>query len=386
MAIVQAVIVGITMLSDIGLVPCIVQNKRGGDREFLDTAWSIQLVRGGVLWGVLFVIASPISNFYNQPQLTELIPAAGLVALIAGFNSTKLATADRKLEASIVTMIDVGSYAAGLLVSLIFAWLYPSVWALVWGSVLGAMIKMVASHYLLAGDTNRLCWDRGSARVLFGFGQWIFVSSLITFLAGEGSKLLVGSMLGIEQLAFFTLASTMNVMVIQACQQLGARVLFPSYAEILRERPERLSEALIKARLVLIVPSWLSALFFTFFGSSLMGILYDQRYSDSGYMLEILAVGSLASALTLSYAGVLLAKGKVTASTAIQSSQVLIQFAAMSVGHSYFGVKGVVAGLAVANWLSYFVVTAYFARVSLWHCRVDLPFIVMSLVAVIIAI
>lgn len=41
MALIQVVIVGLTLFSDVGIAPSIAQSKRGDDRDFLDTAWTI---------------------------------------------------------------------------------------------------------------------------------------------------------------------------------------------------------------------------------------------------------------------------------------------------------------------------------------------------------
>lgn len=385
MAIVQTVILGLTMLSDIGVVPCIVQNKRGEDPVFLNTAWTFQILRGVALLALLWIAAEPIAAIYGQPLLAELLPAAGLTALIAGFNSTRLGTADRRLEASRVTIIEVGAYATGLAVTIVWAWLEQSVWALVWGSVAGALVKMLASHLALHGQRNRFQWDGTSARSLFGFGQWVFVSSLITFMAGEGNKLLIGGMLDMRQLAFYTLASTLNLMFIQVIQQVSSRSLYPSYAEILRHRPEQFRAALEKARLTVIVPGWLVAVFFVFMGDELMGLLYDERYGESGAMLQVLAIGSLASVMSSSFAGVLMAKGMVARSAMFQAVQVAIQISSMVIGFHLSGVNGLMAGLAIANWLVYFLAAIVFYRMSLWHPRVDLPFLGLSLVAVLLA-
>jgi O-antigen/teichoic acid export membrane protein len=382
MAIVQTVIVGVTMISDVGLAPCIVQNKRGDDPAFLNTAWTMQVARGVLLWAVLWLAAGPIASIYGQPLLAALLPAAGLTALISGLDSTKLATADRRLQAARVTMIEFGSYALGLSITVVWAWLAHTVWALVWGGVVGAILKALASHFLLDGVRNRFHWNRDSAKTLFGFGQWIFVSSLITFLAGEGNKLLIAGMLTIDQVAFYSLASAISLMFTQAGRQVAGRVLFPSYAEIVRDRPGRLSAVLEKGRLVLILPAWLVAVAFVFVGDDVMRLLYDPRYVQSGRMLELLALGSLAGAMSLSYAGVLLAKGMVGTSALLQAVQVVVQVVAMIVGNRLYGVDGLVAGLAVANWIAYFTVAAVFARMSLWHPRVDVPFLCASAIVV----
>src|SRR5690606_26286840 len=50
MELVNPFVLGFELLSDIGIGPSIVQNKRGGDRDFADVAWTIQVTRGVLLW------------------------------------------------------------------------------------------------------------------------------------------------------------------------------------------------------------------------------------------------------------------------------------------------------------------------------------------------
>ena len=88
MAIINALMAGLAMFSDIGIGPSIIQNERGADPIYLNTAWTIQAVRGFILAFVAAVAAVPISKFYGEPLLASMLPVVGLGALIAGFNST----------------------------------------------------------------------------------------------------------------------------------------------------------------------------------------------------------------------------------------------------------------------------------------------------------
>ena len=83
MTIVNIVLMGLTVLSDVGILQAIVQNERGEDAEFLDTAWTLQIVRGGGLRLVAWAVAYPISLFYEQPLLSPLVLAAGIQLLVA---------------------------------------------------------------------------------------------------------------------------------------------------------------------------------------------------------------------------------------------------------------------------------------------------------------
>ena len=60
MVIVNTFIMGLHLFSDVGIIPAIVQNKRGDEPDFLNTAWSIQIARGfGGHWNSGFRTTSP---------------------------------------------------------------------------------------------------------------------------------------------------------------------------------------------------------------------------------------------------------------------------------------------------------------------------------------
>lgn len=385
MAIVQAVLMGVNMLSDVGTNTAIIQHAHGNNARFLDTAWTMQIIRGLAMWLVISLLALPLAGLYGEPQLAHLLPVAALTAVVSGFNSTKLATADRNLDAVRVTLIDVGSYAFGLLVMVVFAWQFKSVWALVWGNIATTLAKAIASHAWLRGLPNRLAWDRAATGHLLRFGRWIFLSSTVTFFAGEGNRLLLGTLLDVRQLSFFTLASTMNLMFYQAMQHLSSKVLFPAYSEIVRTQPAQMRQALVRARLFLVLPNWLLAVGFIFLGDGLMQFLYDPRYHDSGSMLQMLALGSLAGSLGTSYAGVLWAKGMVATHTALLALHICLQLAGIVVGFQLMGVSGVVLGLAASAWLMYPAHAFVYRRLGLWFPRFDLPMLAASLAMALIA-
>ncbi|MCZ0901732.1 oligosaccharide flippase family protein, partial [Microcoleus sp. HI-ES] len=81
-------IAGINLFTDIGLGPSIIQNKRGEDPQFLNTAWTLQVIRSFFVWICLVIITQPVANFYEDPRLLWLVPIIGINSLIGGFKST----------------------------------------------------------------------------------------------------------------------------------------------------------------------------------------------------------------------------------------------------------------------------------------------------------
>lgn len=383
MAIVQAVITGVAMLSDVGIAQSIIKAKRGNEPAFVNTAWTMQVIRGVLMWLVLWLLSEPIAIIYGDPTLAGLLPAVGLAAIIAGLSSTNLATAERNLTIAKVTFIELGTAILGLVVTIALAWLDPSVWSLVVGNIVGAATKTLASHFLLAGIRNQFAWERASLSSLFTFGKWIFVSSALTFLVGEGSRLLIGNFLDVRMLAFFSLAMAMDQLPRQIALQLGARVLFPAFSEVVNERPERLYAVVQKSRIALIAPFWLVSALLAYVGPAMMEVLYDPRYHDAGWMLQLLALGSLTSGLGISYGPILWAKGAMRTHTALLATQFGVQSAAMIIGFYIAGPKGLIIGIAAVSWLMYPAYVFVYSRLHLWQPKIDLPVLGASLLVTI---
>ena len=59
MALVSVFMMGLQQFSDVGVTPAILQSRRGDERDFLNTAWTIQAVRGAGLWLLACALAWP---------------------------------------------------------------------------------------------------------------------------------------------------------------------------------------------------------------------------------------------------------------------------------------------------------------------------------------
>lgn len=384
MAIIQSITYGAAMITDVGIGASIVRKEKENDAAFLNTAWTVQIVRGFAMWILFCLLAWPISTLYGEPLFILMLPLAGLDAIIGGFRSTKYHTAERNMDAARITQIEVASNVLGLLFTALLAWSLQSVWALLLGGMISTAMRTIASHIFLHGIKNKFAWDRHTLDHLRGFGRWIMFGSTLTFLSAEGSRLFLGAMLDMHQLALFTLASTMSLVIWQAMQQLAARIFFPAYTELFRLNPEKLLTVLKKTRLFIIIPSWGSAVLFIFFGSQLMNFLYDARYTQSGEMLIIIATGSLISCVWGSYSGVLLTLGKVATISALTAIQIALQFTLMYIGYQYGQATGLILGLAATNWILYPFYAYALWKNGVWQPKLDFIILLTSVTILIL--
>jgi len=66
MAIANIFLVGLALFSDLGLRQNIIQSKRGDDPLFLNTVWTIQILRGAVLWALTIGVGLMLNSLSDR--------------------------------------------------------------------------------------------------------------------------------------------------------------------------------------------------------------------------------------------------------------------------------------------------------------------------------
>ncbi len=307
MALVLVFIQGLTMFSDIGIGPSIIREPQL-DRAFLRTAWTVQIIRGLLLWLIACAIAGPVAAFYDKPILATLMPIVGLSALIAGFNPTSLFTAQRDMKISRLTIVEIVSALLTIAVMITWALIHPTLWALAAGAVTGATTRVLLGHLLLPGAARSLLLDRDALRRLTGFGKWIFLSTAITFVSLQSDRLMLGRWINESQLGVYAIAMSLAILPRELINRLSSQVTFPAISRMIHSQHDvvrRVGQARQALRWAGIpVCALLAAT-----GPLIVRLLYDARYHDAGLVLSILAAGTWLQVLSFSYGNVLLAAG-----------------------------------------------------------------------------
>ncbi|MFG0244501.1 MAG: oligosaccharide flippase family protein [Phycisphaerales bacterium JB052] len=352
---------GLQMFSDIGIRPSIIQNKRGEEVDFLNTAWTMQVIRGFVLWAAACALAYPISRLYGSPILLPMLCVIGSTAAIRGFQTTGYATKNRRIELGRLTLVEVCTNIAGIIVMVVWAYFQPTVWALVGGGVFSAILSVALGHVFLSTHTHRFDWDRSAVQELVKFGKWIFLSSIVTFLAQSGDRALLPKVLGVTDLAYYSLAFVLSQMPIKIFKQLASKVLFPVYSEILARQDTSKLRRVIGRFFVTSSPVFIFPLFMMFSSEWLIGFMYDARYAATAGVLSILAIGSYFAILRAGQSGLLLAAGNSRGSLVINLTQAVAGLPLAAALGSEIGLEGFCVGIVVSE-ATAFLVQRYLVR------------------------
>ncbi len=362
MALVKVVQQGLHMFSDIGIKPSIIQNNRGDDQEFLNTAWTIQIIRGVMLWLIACILSWPVAALFarNDPaawQLWYVIPVASFISVIDGFKSTALATLNRNMKLGRVTLLELAKQVVSIIVMIVWAFIHPTLWALVFGGLAGSAFNTLASHKIVPGYKVHIAWNKKCVQELIVFGRWIFLSTAFSFLAMNLDKVILGNILTLEELGLYSIALVFTRVALHVGLKISDTVLFPVYSR-LKEQPQRMMHVALQTRKIVLFAGMSVVLFFAIGAPLFFEILWDPRYHQAGYLSQWLSLYMWAMLIMLTINGIPLAMGNSKAlffSNIVQCSGSIIAV----VGYGFGKLPGFIIGLSLGPLIAHFFILRY---------------------------
>jgi len=381
-AIATVVLVGLSMFSDIGLGQVIIRSHRGEEAVFANTVWTTQILRGALLWLVGILVSTMLAlgagmgfvdakSVYADPILPPVIAVLSATALIDSFASTKDAQSRRNVQLAKLIQIDIASQLAGLLC--MFAWIYfeRSIWALVFGALGGSLAKTFLTHAWLSGHRNRLQWDSSVFREILGFGKWIFLSSILGFLAANADRILLGGLVTARTLGIYSIAFTFASAVDLIMTRVIMAVAFPAFSEIVRQRPSDLRKVYYKVFSAIAAVCYFLSGVLIVWSQGLIDWLYDVRYSDAGWMLQILVFGSVAVPFQVAIQ-CFLALGMPQIHSTILFVRLITLVAGLLMAFHWFGLPGALWAIVGSQLLPAVAILIWLARVKLLDLKREL--------------
>ena len=360
MVIVNIVIGGLEMFSDLGVGLSIIQNPKGEEDRFLRTAWTVQILRSLLLWAISLLLAWPVARLYNAPALTYILPLATLGVVIDAFTNPWIDVLNRRLQLSTIVLIELGAYALSIIAMILGALVSKTVWPLLVGGFVHSFLSMLISHFL-GGPKMRFTLDREIAADLFHFGKWLFISSILTFCASHLDRLVLGTFLSLHELGVYSIAFMLSQVMVQVVAQLSRKVLFPLYSRTAELGPAQLRRQTIKVRSALLLITLPPIAALIVIAPELINFLYDDRYLAAGHYLQLLGAGALFATLLGPIDCVLMASGNTKRHMLLQFFRSATMLSAMLLGGWYAGALGVIYGY-VGSQLAYYPFLAGLVR------------------------
>lgn len=374
MVLVNTFLMGLALFSDLGIGLSVIQSKRGEERDFLNTAWSLSIVRGVGLTAVAALGAWPMAVFYDQPELLGLIPASALSSTINGAASMRLVTANRQLRLARLTLVELASQAVGLGAMIGLAVLYPSPWALVNGGLAGAAARTALSFFVFPPPYDRWRWEPTAVREIFTLGKWVLLSTALMFAANYVDRFVFGKIVALETLGLYHQATQLAAIPAGALTQLGQSIVLPLLSAIALSGGD-LPHEFRRARWAVLVAGGWAVAALVVGGPAAVAFLFPDIYAPAAPMLQILALGSWFGVVLAGPNGAaLLAQGQTKWVAAASGAKLIVTVPALLAGAAIARAlggddatifHGALIGLAASEGARYLVATLAIRRLGL---------------------
>jgi O-antigen/teichoic acid export membrane protein len=307
----------------------------------------------------VFFIGAPLAARYYEAEAGPLLQVLSLIFFVDGIKAVHDGKLKREFAFRVIAIRSICGALAGGITGIYLAINGYGVWALVWQQLVNHSVVTVLT-IMSSKWRPRLSFSPNHGRHLLAFSSPLMVAQLTGNISSKIFDILIGIVIGPTALGFFRIGGR----VLYILQDVVLKPFEQTALSALARIEQRLQQALATLRL-LRMSSYLT--FPIFFGAAAIGpefiiFAFGEKWSTSGNLMTILAIGSAPLGIGYQVNAALTASGHSRQVMMISSINLAVNIllAAASVP---FGLVAAATGFALR---SYFAITAslfFFNRV-----------------------
>ena len=334
----------VELVSDIGVLPFFIRDKNAENPRYLNTLWTLRLLRGCGNCALLYACAPWIAALYDQPVLVEPIRAVSLLFIVHGLESMSFAVALRRQKARILNYSELAAGFVSACFVIVFSYFSRDHWGMVYGMFVNRLLLSAASYAFYTDMRPRPQFDREAAKALFGFTKYVMPSSMVSLVAGQFDKIVFLRLFDLHVFGLYGLAASMAGMVDSLISTVTRRILYPRCSHEFRTRPAELRNSYYRGNvqlfaLIVFVPAAVGGA-----AHFIINFLFDARYAFAAIILQAFMIQSALQSFSQSAEALVVACGHIRATLIANLLRLTWMIAVSLAGYYAFGFAGFLYG------------------------------------------
>lgn len=371
---------------DGGFGSALIQKKRPTQEDYSTIFWW-NLGMAVLMYSILFFCSPSISRFYNVPLLRDVLRVQGLVLFIYAFNIVQRNQLKKKLNFKVLSIVTIITSVTALFVTVFMAYKGFGVWALVAQNLITAAIPAIVFWFFIKW---RPIWTFSwqSFKELFSFGFYMFLTHLINSFGQKIQGLLIGKVYTPATMGYYSKAEGTEKLASHSISGIMTQVTYPLYAEV-QDDKKALSNMIKRLTMTLAYITFPLMFILLLCAKPIFVLLYSDRWLQSVPYFQVLCFAGLAGCLQAVNLQAISAIGKSKTMFVWTLLKRAVGIGAVVIGLMFFGMKGLLIGVIINYWFSYFVNISLVSKhvgYKFWRQILDLlPVAVASLIAAVIS-
>jgi lipopolysaccharide exporter len=279
----------VNLLTATGFNIALVQ-REGEIKEYLDTVWTMLMIRGLVLAGIVVSIAPLLASYFDSPEATPYIQAMSIVLVLNGLTNSGMIYFMKELEVQKRFIWEISGALVDLAVAVPIALIMKNAWAIVLGSIAGWVVRVIIS-FVIHPYRPRFKIDLEKAKELFGFGMWVLFTAISLYVFTRMDSIFVGRVLGVVTLGLYTIAYSICRPIADEIGQVATVVVFPAYAKIQGNMKMLRQSSLAALELVSLITFPIAVIFYIL-GPDFIPLMLGDQWTEAIPAFQLLGIAT----------------------------------------------------------------------------------------------
>jgi len=310
----------ITAFTQTGIQQTLIHRK--DTEKYLSTAWTFLLIRGALLYGLLYILAPYLGSFFNSTDSILVIRVIGLTIFAEGLINISVVYFQKELHFNKQFIFQIGGNIVDFIVAVTLAFILHNVWAIIYGSLANSVIRIILS-YVLSKYRPKFEFNLSYFKELNNYGKWIAGSNILQFIYSQGDDLLVGKILGPLSLGYYQLAYKISNLPATQITHLISSVMFPAYSQI-QSDTTRISKIYLQVLQLIAFLSFFVGTIIILFANDFTVLFLGDKWLPMVPAMQILTIWGVLRSIGATTGPVWQALGTPKVVTKIQTLQVII--------------------------------------------------------------
>lgn len=295
--------------TDLGFASAIMYKKDITKKEYSTLFW-MQLLIFGVLYLILWGLSPLVATFYEEPQLTILIPIAALSVLFQAFGKLYDTVLQKNYQFKTIAFRNISTNIFSLFVAVVLALNGFGVYSLIFSTLIYAII-LNAWNFMSGIRVQKLIFycDPKSVIELLKIGIFQTGTRILDFISNKIDVMIIGKLLGTEILGVYDLAKNLVNTLVDLIRTVVSKVALPILSNSNDNDEVVKSRFLIMSKVVayVIIPIGVAI---AIFSKEILWIVYGSKYTDVSIIVVLFAFISIFNSICSFYDMLGIAKGR----------------------------------------------------------------------------
>ncbi|MBB34250.1 MAG: hypothetical protein CME88_15155 [Hirschia sp.] len=333
----------ISAMVDLPVAMALIQLKDPTKQDF-DTAFTMSLIRGVLVAGVVAALAWPVTAFYNDDRLFPLMLAFAGIPLLSSLRNSNFEVKAREMKFNFEFSMTLVGKLAGTAATIYIAYAYKSYWAIAIGQLVMVGMQTLMTFVLVPviPGLSLKSWKK-----LFNYSAWLGVGWFVNQINWRSDMLMVGAHLGKTTLGHYSVGNQLTTESTQMIIQAVMRSLFSAFSSI-QDEMERLRRGFLNAQKVAFAVVMPIAFGLAAMADWMIPLLFGSKWVAVVFVVQMTAPVAAFNTMTAPAKALAMAMGQTRTIFIRDCISLAVRLPLMFYGLIEYGLVGVLVARAVA--------------------------------------